>query len=170
MRPERRAKIAETTVERRDSSEDSAPSPHSCRWRRYGHHLVANMRGDLRLEVLVNGRASEAHSTYTWAGGGMVLTISTVLPERGLAVELISTYVGHPHTPTVVTHLMLGPPGRRAQIRSVERGHEDLDPIEGARECAYDHAQELIDAVGRVGYEISVQLDERTFAQLERVE
>jgi hypothetical protein len=128
------------------------------------------MRGDLRLEVLVNGRASEAHSTYTWAGGGMVLTISTVLPERDLAVELISMYVGHPHTPTVVTHLMLGPPGRTAQIRSVERGHEDLDPIEGARECAYDHAQELIDAVGGVGYEISVQLDEGTFAELERVE
>ena len=82
----------------------SAPSLHSCRWRRYGHQLVANMRGDLRLEVLVNDRACEAHSTYAWAGGGMVLTISTVLPQRDLAVELISTYVGHPHTRTIVTH------------------------------------------------------------------
>ena len=104
----------------------SASSPHSCRWRRYGHQLVANMRGDLGLEVLVNDRACEAHSTYTWAGGGMVLTISTVLPERDLAVELISTYVGHPHTRTIVTHLMLGPPGRTAQIRSIQRAHEDL--------------------------------------------
>ena len=128
------------------------------------------MRGDLGLEVLVNDRACEAHSTYTWAGGGMVLTISTVLPERDLAVELISTYVGHPHTRTIVTHLMLGPPGRTAQIRSIERAHEDLDPIEGARECAYDHAHELIDAVGGLGHEIRVQLDERTFAELERVE
>ena len=128
------------------------------------------MRGNLRLEVLVNDRAYEAHSTYAWVGGGTVLTISTVLPERDLAVELISTYVGHPHTRTVVTHLMLGPPGRTAQIRSIERAHEDLDPIEGGRECAYDHAQELIDAVSALGYEISVQLDEGTFAEFERVE
>jgi hypothetical protein len=128
------------------------------------------MRGDLRLELSVGDRPCEAHSTYTWAGGGMVLTISTVLPERELAVELISTYVGHPHTRTMVTHLMLGPPGRTAQIRSTERAHEDLDPIEGARECAYDHAHELIDALAGLGHEISVQLDERTFAELERVE
>ena len=83
------------------------------------------MRGDLRLEVLVNGRASEAHSTYTWAGGGMVLTISTVLPEQGIAVEFISTYVGHPHTPTVVTHLMLRtarPEGADPQRRARARG------------------------------------------------
>ncbi len=128
------------------------------------------MRGDLHLEVLVNDRACEAHITYTWAGGGMVLTISTVLPQRDLAVELISTYVGHPHTRTIVTHLMLGPPGRMARIRSIQRAHEDLDPIEGARECAYDHAHELMDAVGGLGHEIGVELDERTFAELERVE
>jgi hypothetical protein len=128
------------------------------------------MRGDLRLEVSVGGRRCKAHSTYSWAGGGMVLTISTVLPQRDLAVELISTYVGHPHTPTIVTHLMLGPPGRMAQIRSVQRGHEDFDPIEGARECAYDHAHELMDGVGGLGHEISVRLDERAFAELERVE
>ena len=65
---------------------------------------------------------------------------------------------------------MLGPPGRTAQIRSIQCAHEDLDPIEGARECAYDHAHELIDALGGLGHEITVQLDERTFAELERVE
>src|SRR5689334_12006772 len=86
------------------------------------------MRGDLRLQVSVGGWPCEAHSAYAWAGGGMVLTISTVLPQRDLAVELISTYVGHPHTRTIVTHLMLGPPGRTAQIRSIQRPHEDLDP------------------------------------------
>jgi hypothetical protein len=128
------------------------------------------MRGDLCLEVLAKGRACEAHSTYSWAGGGMVLTISTVLPQRDLAVELISTYVGHPHTPTIVTHLMLGPPGRVAEVRSIQRANADLDPIEGARECAYDHAHELIDGLGVLGHEIAVQLDERTFAELERVE
>jgi hypothetical protein len=131
---------------------------------------VANLRGSLPLQVSLGGQPCEAHSTYSWAGGGMVLTISTVLPDRDLAVELISTYVGHPQTGTIVTHLMLGPPGRMAQIRSIEREHADLDPIDGARECAYEHAHELISALDAVGREVSVHLAEQTFAKLERVE
>jgi hypothetical protein len=120
--------------------------------------------------VSVDLRPCETHSTYSWAGGGMVLTISTVLPRRDLAVELISTYVGHPRTATIVTHLILGPPGHAAQIRSVEHPHDDLDPVEHPRECAYEHAHELINAVGTLGHDLSVHLDEHTFAELERVE
>jgi len=128
------------------------------------------MRGDLPVHVSVDDRPSDANSTYSWAGGGMVLTISTVLPERGLAVELISTYVGHPQTPTIVTHLMLGPVGRPADIHTAEHEHEHLDPIERARDCAYDHAQHLTEALGAAGHQINVQLDERAFAELEQVE
>lgn len=125
------------------------------------------MRGDLPLRVSVDDRPCEAHTTYSWSGGGMVLTISTVLPERGLAVELISTYVGHPHTRAIVTHLMLGPVGHRAEINTIE--HEHLDPGESARECAYDHSHELIEALRAAGCQASVQLDELSFAELERV-
>lgn len=128
------------------------------------------MRGDLPLQVSIDDRPCESHCTYSWAGGGMVLTISTVLPRRGLAVELISTYVGHPHTPTIVTHLMLGPVGGPAHIHTAEHEHQHLDPVEGARECAYDHAHQLIEALGAAGYKVSVQLDEHTFAELEQVE
>jgi len=84
------------------------------------------MRGDLPLRISVDDRPCEAHSTYVWSGGGTVLTISTVLPDRGLAAELISTYVGHSRTRTVATHLMLGPTGHESDISTVE--HEHLSP------------------------------------------
>lgn len=98
----------------------------------------------------------------------MVLTLSTVLPGRGLAVELISTYVGHANTRTIVTHLMLGPVDHPAEIHTTE--HEQLNPVESARECAYDHAHQLIEALRAARREASVQLDELSFAELERVE
>jgi hypothetical protein len=128
------------------------------------------MRGDIPVTVTIDDRPCEAHSTYSWSGGGCVLTLSTVLPERGLAAELISTYVGHPDTPTVATHLMLGPVGQPASIATAQHEHEDLGPVESARECAYDHANRLIEALGANGHRVSVELDEQSFSQLERVE
>jgi hypothetical protein len=125
------------------------------------------MRGDLPLRISVDDRPCEAHSTYAWSGGGTVLTISTVLPDRGLAAELISTYVGHPSTGTVATHVMLGPVGRESDISTVE--HERLSPAESARECAYDHAHQLIDQLRAAGRDATVELDELSFAELERV-
>ena len=131
---------------------------------------MANIRGDIPLTVTIDGRPCEAHSTYSWSGGGAVLSLSTVLPERGLAAELISTYVGHTDTPTIATHLMVGPVGQQASIATAEHAHEDLDPVESARECAYDHASRLIEVLGANGSHVSVELDERSFTQLERVE
>src|SRR6476646_10769666 len=116
------------------------------------------MRGDIPLTVTIDDRPCEAHSTYTWSAGGAVLTLSTVLPARGLAVELISTYVGHADTPTIATHLMLGPVGHEAGIHTADHAHERLDTIERARECAYDHAHQLIKRLGTAGHNISVEL------------
>ena len=100
--------------------------------------------------------------------GGAVHTLSTVLPGRGLAAELISTYVGHTDTPTIATHLMLGPVGQPASIATAEHAHEDLDPVESARECAYDHAHQLIELLDAAGRQVTVQLDELSFTELER--
>ncbi len=128
------------------------------------------MRGDLLIEVCVDGHPGETQSTYAWSGGGTVLTISTVLPQRGLALELISTYVGHPHTTTVVTHLTLGPVEQQSQISVEEHPAGELSPVESARECAYDHAEQLIASMHAAGHEASVRLDDLSFAELERVE
>ena len=131
---------------------------------------MANLRGEIPFEVLIDDRGCEAHSNFGWQGGGMVLTVSTVLPEPGLALELISTYVGHPQTPTVATHLLLGPVGQRAQVHVSEHPHEQLDPVENPRACAYDHAEQLIESLHVLGRAASVRLDESSFAELERIE
>ncbi|MHB8657728.1 MAG: hypothetical protein ACYC91_07190 [Solirubrobacteraceae bacterium] len=130
--------------------------------------MLANTRGDLPLNVSVDGRSCKAHSTYAWSGGGAVLTISTVLPDRSLAAELISTYVGHHSTRTIATHLMLGPVGHENDISTVEREH--LSPAESARKCAYDHAHQLIEQLRAAGYAASVELAELSFVELERVD
>ena len=131
---------------------------------------VANMGGELPLAVRLDGESIEAHSAYAAAGGGRVLTITTVLPGHGLAFELISTYVGHPEVPAHVTHLALGPVGHPASIEHVEDLEQQLDPAADPRACAYDHAHQLIEKLSALGYRAGVEVDERTFTALERVE
>ena len=58
-------------------------------------------------------------------------------------VELISTYTGHTDTDTIATHLILGQ-GRDSEIDSCRHPHEQLNPVELARACAYDHASRLM--------------------------
>ncbi len=128
------------------------------------------MRGELPLRVEVDAGDCETHSSYSYHAGGRVLSIATVLPERGLAVELISTYVGHPDTGTVATHLTLGPEGHPAQMHVERHDHDALDPVEDPRACAYDHAHQLIDTLTTAGHPASVKLDERSFVALEAVE
>ncbi len=128
------------------------------------------MSGELPLDVRLGGHLVEAHSTYAAAAGGLVLTIATVLPQHGLAFELISTYVGHADVPAHVTHLALGPVGHQASVEHVEDRDQQLDPVAAPRVCAYDHAHQLIEAVSALGRQASVEVDERTFMALERVE
>ena len=128
------------------------------------------MSGELPLDVRLDGGPVEAHSTYWASAGGRVLTIAMVLPEHGLAFELISTYVGHAGVPAHVTHLALGPVGHPASIGHVEDPEQQLDPAADPRACAYDHAHQLIEALSALGYRASVEVDERTFTALERVE
>jgi hypothetical protein len=130
---------------------------------------VANLAGELPLEVILDGRPRPSHSRYAWSAGGLVLTIATVLPEPGLAFELISTYTGHPDTDTIATHLTLGQ-SRDGEIDSRRHPHQQLNPAELARACAYDHAGRLIDVLGDDRHPARVELDEHTFSELERVE
>jgi hypothetical protein len=130
---------------------------------------VANLAGELPLEVIVDGRARPSHSRYAWTAGGLVLSIATVLPEPGLAFELISTYTGHPDTDTIATHLSLGQ-GRGGEIGSCRHPHEQMNPVELARACAYDHASRLIEELSDGAHLARVELDERTFSEIERVE
>ena len=121
------------------------------------------------MQVIVDDRIRSSHSRYAWNAGGLVLIIATVLPEPGLAFELISTYTGHTDTDTIATHLILGQ-GRDSEIDSCRHPHEQLNPVELARACAYDHASRLIKALGDSQHPARVELGEHTFRDLERVE
>ena len=130
---------------------------------------MANLAGELPLQVIIDGRSRASHSRYAWTAGGLVLTIATVLPEPGLAFELISTYTGHQDTDTIATHLTLSQE-RDGEIESCRHPHEQLNPVELARACAYDHASRLIEALSGDEHLARVELDEHTFGELERVE
>jgi hypothetical protein len=130
---------------------------------------MANLEGELPLQVAVDGGVRPSQSRYAWTAGGLVLTIATVLPEPGLAFELISTYTGHQDTETTATHLTLGL-GRDGEIDSCQHPHEQLNPVDLARACAYDHANRLIEALSDGEHLARVELDEHTFSELERVE
>lgn len=130
---------------------------------------MSNVAGELAIRVFIDGRQTPTHSQYTWSGGGVVLTITTVLPNAGLAFELISTYIGHQDTDTIAAHLTLGE-GREAKIETSRHSYDELNPIELARACAYDHVSLLINALADRSLAAQADLDERTFYELERVE
>lgn len=130
---------------------------------------MANLAGELPLTIKVDGGPRPSRSRYDWTAGGRVLTISTVIPEAGLALELISTYVGHQDTDTLASHLTLRH-GRRGHIEECWHTHEQLNLGGLARGCAYDHANRLVERLSEYGHEVAIELGEHTFTQLERVE
>ena len=132
---------------------------------RYGGAVTTRPRID--LEVRVDGNAVGSETTCTWAGA-YVLTVHTAIPRPDLALELHSTFVGHPGVQTHVVHLILGPPGRAPELTSSD--HDGLDPMLSPRGCVYEHAQVLIELLDDVGHRAAVKVPgEHAFAQLEQV-
>jgi hypothetical protein len=127
------------------------------------------MHGDLPARIVLDDQARETHCSYNF-NGPSVLTITTVLPDRPLALELTSTYVGHPQTRTVVTHLRLGPIGEPAGIDTVDYEHEHVDPVDRTRECVYEHAHRLLEELRALGHQASIELNDQSFTALEAVE
>ena len=127
---------------------------------------------DLRtipLAVTLNGRKVDSETTCVWVGPH-VLVIATVLPDHGLALELDSIFVGHEGVPTCVTHLTLGPVGEDPVIVPVEHEHASLNPKLKARDCAYEHAEIVLETLSRLGYEAGIDMPDDAFEELERVE
>lgn len=102
--------------------------------------------------------------------GPDVLTLVTVLPDHGVLCQVGSTFVGHKGVATHATHLRQGPMEQDTQIDWRDYEHESLDPMFRARECAYEHIQVLIEHLTEHGYQVSIEMDDHAFEQLERVE
>jgi hypothetical protein len=126
-------------------------------------------RRKITLDIKLDGRETESETTCAWVGP-YILGIVTVLPEPGLAVEVNSTFVGHEGVPTCSTHLTLGPVGHAPFIVTAEHEYTSLDPTIRARECAYEHAQAVLESLKGLGYQVGVDVRDDAFVELERVE
>jgi hypothetical protein len=108
-----------------------------------------------------------ASETVCVFAGAHALTIVTTLPQRGLAFELTSSFVGHEDVATHATHLALGPPGHRPVISATEYEHLNVDPVLSPRDCAYEHVAIILERLTGLGYEVSIDVPDDAFQELE---
>ena len=118
------------------------------------------------LAVTLDGEQVVSETVCVTAGAHS-LTIVTALPDRGLATELTSSFVGHEGVATHATHLALGPPGHEPQIYVREYEHAHVDPVLGPRDCAYEHVAILLEQLTELGYGVSIEVPDDAFEELE---
>jgi hypothetical protein len=51
-----------------------------------------------------------------------------------------------------------------------DHAHESLDPMIRARECAYEHVQVLLEQLTSLGHDVSIDMPDDAFDELERIE
>ena len=133
-----------------------------------GSVVSVDSRPRIDMALQIDGESTLSETTCTWAGAH-VLTIHTVVPRGNLALELHSTFVGHPGVPTYVVHLRLGPPGREPSIVAAEMSNPQVEPTYAPRACAYEHAQRLIEVLEDLGHGAAVNVPgDDAFDALER--
>jgi hypothetical protein len=126
-------------------------------------------RPRIDLDLTIGGAPAYSETTYTWAGAH-VLTLHTVIPRADLALELHSTFVGHPRVRTHVVHLRLGPAGYEPSLTHADLDDGQLEPTYAPRACAYEHAQRLIEVLSDLGHCATVNVPgESAFDSLERI-
>ena len=108
--------------------------------------------------LTVDGQAVECRSWLGYAGAYQ-LTLWTVVSE--LALELHSSYLGHPDGETAIAHLALQP-GQPPAVTSEQRPGVALPVRDARRLCLYDHLEALRHLVAEhaqasVGIEIADQ-------------
>ena len=122
----------------------------------------------IELKLMIDDAAVESETTCSW-GGAHVLTVHTVIPRADLALELHSTFVGHPGLRTHVVHLRLGPPGHEPELTSADVDERSFEPTHSPRACTYEHAQRLIEVLRDLSHWAAVNVPgESAFDALER--
>jgi len=112
-------------------------------------------RAELAITFTLDGEPVES-ITHLHRAGPYVLVLQTVMPGRGLAVELHSTFVGHDSVPTKATHLLLGPVGQPAEVVAHEDGLGIEDPVNRPASCVYAHCYELTAMLAERGLDLKV--------------
>jgi hypothetical protein len=121
------------------------------------------------LGITLDGCEVSSETVCQWAGA-YVLVIATTLPEPGLAIEVHSTFVGHPDVSTCATHLRLGPIGQPPFTIVAEHEHTEMNPKTRPRECAYEHAEILLQTLNSLDYQAAIDVPDDAFSELERAE
>ena len=105
-------------------------------------------------EIRVSGVRVHA-STYLAYAGAYQLTLSTTVAE--LALELHSSYLGHPACDVAISHLELARATEPA-IATELRPAADL-LVGDRRRCLYDHLAQLQELLaGRCGAEVKIEV------------
>lgn len=113
------------------------------------------MRDRLAITFMLDGGPVESVTDLVRAGP-YVLIVQTVMPQRGLAVELHSTFLGHGAVGTQATHLLLGPVGQPPQVVTRKDESGVIDPVGRPDSCVYAHCHELIGLLADRGLRVTV--------------
>ena len=103
-------------------------------------------------EIRLDGVRVRA-SSYLAYTGAYQLTLSTIAPA--LAVELHSSYLGHPACDVAISHLELAPDRDPCTVTELRAGADLL--VGDRRACLYDHLAQLQQLLaGRGGGEVTI--------------
>jgi len=120
----------------------------------------------LQLPIDVDGQRVDADTRLARAGG-YVVVLSTVIPDLPLALELHSTYVGHPDHETLSTHLMLAADLDAPVTVGDVHSAAVIDVLRQPRSCLYDHAVRLQEFVASLGHEARIHVTSRAVTAAE---
>lgn len=118
---------------------------------------------EIPVTVLLD-RASVVSQTRIGVFSPYVVVLDTTLPDQG--IELHSTYVGHEHTRTVASHLVLAPEYRETLV--AERDHEQIPVPYGRQRCLYDHLLRLQDLCEQLGINAQIPVSEDALGAVAR--
>ena len=119
-------------------------------------------RTPIPIEITLDG-APERFETRLASAGAYALVLSSVLPDR--AIELHSSYLGHPGVPTQASHLMLAP--GITDSETVEHDESLIPVMIARRRCVYDHLQRLQDLLAELGHTAQIPVADAALLAVE---
>jgi len=105
------------------------------------------------IEIALDGVPAR-FETRLASAGAYALVLSSVLPKR--AIELHSSYLGHPGATTQASHLMLAP--GKSTSEAVEHDERRIPVMVARRRCLYDHLLRLQDFLEELKHTVQIPL------------
>jgi len=124
--------------------------------------VLVTERTLIPLRLTLDGHP-EHSETLLAAVGAYALVLSSVLPAH--AVELHSSYLGHPGAPTRASHLLLAPDTTESD--GSEHNEDSIPVIIARRRCLYDHLQRLQDFLETLGHTAAIPLPDDALIAVE---